>query len=195
MAPERGGGWVVSVRSNELSAAPWKNTLRIDSREDLRAVGIRGRHGAGELQGVRRRPTRPTRRAAVLTARMLLRWALAGFLAFAGVGHFARPDEFLAQVPPYLPAPELLVAASGVVELLLAVALVALPRHRRIVGFVVLLFFLAVLPGNIAQYTEGRDAFGLNTDGERLTRVLLSPLLWLWATAAGDLWPRPRRRV
>lgn len=125
--------------------------------------------------------------------RRVLRWALAGFLAFAGVGHFTRPEEFLAQVPPYLPEPELLVAVSGVVELGLALALVALPRHRRTVGLLVLLFFLAVLPGNIAQYTEGRDAFGLDTDAARLTRVLLSPLLWVWATAAGDLWPRPGR--
>lgn len=125
--------------------------------------------------------------------RTLLRWALAAFLGFAGVSHFTNPDEFLAQVPPYLPAPELLVAVSGVVEIALAIVLVAFPRWRRATGFATLLFFLAVLPGNIAQYTEGRDAFGLNSDEARLVRVLLSPLLWAWATAAGDLWPRPRR--
>jgi uncharacterized membrane protein len=124
--------------------------------------------------------------------RRVLRWALAAFLAVAGAGHFLRPEAFLAQVPPYLPAPELLVAVSGVVELGLALALVALPTHRRLLGAAVLLFFVAVLPGNIAQYTEARDAFGLDTDAARLTRVLLSPLLWVWATAAGDLWPRPR---
>jgi uncharacterized membrane protein len=126
--------------------------------------------------------------------RRLLRYALAGFLGFAGVGHFTNAEEFLAQVPPYLPAPELLVAVSGVVEIALALGLIALPRWRRALGLVTLLFFLAVLPGNIAQYTEARDAFGLNSDAARLTRLLLSPLLWLWATAAGDLWPRPRGR-
>jgi uncharacterized membrane protein len=126
--------------------------------------------------------------------RTLLRWALAAFIGTAGVGHFTNAEEFLAQVPPYLPAPELLVTISGVVEIALAVALVVLPRWRRAVGFATLLFLLAVLPGNIAQYTEARDAFGLNSDAARLTRVLLSPLLWVWATAAGDLWPRPRRR-
>jgi len=124
--------------------------------------------------------------------RALLRWALAAFLATAGAGHFLRPDEFLQQVPPYLPAPELLVAVSGVVELALALALVALPHHRRLVGLLVALLFLAVLPGNIAQYTEARDAFGLDSDAARLTRLALHPLLWLWALAAGDLWPRPR---
>ena len=125
----------------------------------------------------------------------LLRWGLGAFLATAGVGHFTNAEEFLAQVPPYLPEPELLVAVSGVVELLLAAALIALPRWRRAVGFAALLFLVAVTPGNIAQYTEARDAFGLNSDAARLTRVLLSPLLWVWAGAAADLWPRPRRRV
>jgi uncharacterized membrane protein len=126
--------------------------------------------------------------------RRLLRWSLAAFIGTAGVGHFTNAEEFLAQVPPALPAPELLVAVSGVVEIALAVALIALPRWRRAVGFATLLFLLAVLPGNIAQYTEARDAFGLNSDGARLVRVLLSPVLWVWATAAGDLWPRPRHR-
>ncbi len=126
--------------------------------------------------------------------RRLLRWALAVFLATAGAGHFLRPEEFLQQVPPYLPAPELLVAVSGIAELGLALALVVLPRHRRTVGLLAALFFLAVLPGNVAQYTEARDAFGLDSDTARLTRLALHPLLLLWAAVAGDLWPRPRSR-
>jgi uncharacterized membrane protein len=121
---------------------------------------------------------------------VLLRWALAAFLATAGVGHFVAPEEFLAQVPPYLPAPELLIAVSGVVELAIALALVALPRYRRLTGVIAALFFVAILPGNVAQYTEARDAFGLTSDAARLTRLVLHPLLWVWAFTAGDLWQR-----
>ncbi len=126
--------------------------------------------------------------------RRLLRVALGLFLGFAGVNHFTNAEEFLAQVPPYLPGPEVLVAVSGVVELLLAAGLLLLPRWRAAVGLAALLFLVAVTPGNLAQYTEARDAFGLDTDAARLTRLLLSPLLWVWASAAADLWPRPRRR-
>jgi len=158
-----------------------------------RAEGRRpsGLRGAGELVlGLLRRVDGPQS-----ATRRLLRYSLAAFLAVAGVGHFTNTEEFLAQVPPYLPAPTLLVLVSGVVELALAAALVLLPRRRAAVGLAVLALFIAVLPGNIAQYTEARDAFGLDTDAARLTRILLSPLLWLWALAAGDIWPRPRRRV
>jgi hypothetical protein len=40
----------------------------------------------------------------------------------------------------------------------------------------VALFFVAVFPGNIAQYTEHRAAFGLNTDTARLVRLFFQPL-------------------
>ena len=100
----------------------------------------------------------------------------------------------MAQVPPYLPAPELLIAVSGAVELALAIALVALPRYRRLMGVAAALFFVVILPGNVAQYTGARDAFGLTSDAARLTRLALHPLLWVWALTAGDLWPRRRRR-
>jgi uncharacterized membrane protein len=155
-------------------------------------VGDTGEHMGGRTMWGRLRALLQRVDGPQSPVRMLLRFALAAFLAFAGVGHFVDPEQFLAQVPPYLPAPELLVLVSGVVELGLAAALVLLPRRRAAVGVVVLLFFLAVLPGNIAQYTEGRDAFGLDTDMARLVRVLLSPLLWVWALAATDVWPRPR---
>jgi uncharacterized membrane protein len=148
------------------------------------------RHTWEGLLGLVRRVDGPQR-----PLRLVLRLALAVFLAVAGVGHFTNTEEFLAQVPPYLPAPTLLVLVSGVVELMLAAALLLLPRRRAAVGLAVLLLFLAVLPGNIAQYTEARDAFGLDTDTARLVRILLSPLLWIWALAATDIWPPVRRPV
>ena len=126
--------------------------------------------------------------------RRLLRLALGLFLAVAGVGHLVRPDDFLAQVPPWMPAADAVVLLSGLVELALAAAVLLLPRWRGPVAVAVALLFLAVLPGNIAQYTEARDAFGLDSDGARLTRLVLHPLLWLWALAAGDVWPPVRRR-
>jgi uncharacterized membrane protein len=125
--------------------------------------------------------------------RRALRVLLGSFLAFAGIGHLVRPEEFLAQVPAWMPAPEAIVLISGLVELLLAAAVLLLPRWRRPVAIVVALFFLAILPGNIAQYTEARDAFGLTSDAARLTRLALHPLLWLWALAAGDVWPPVQR--
>lgn len=118
-------------------------------------------------------------------------------LLFTGTAHltFAR-SEFRAQVPSWLPLdPDFVVVASGIVELGLAVALLAVWRQpaRAIVGAVVAAFFVAILPGNIAQFTEHRDGFGLDTDAARGIRLLFQPLLVVWALAATDAWPQWRR--
>ena len=123
--------------------------------------------------------------------------ALGAAMLFAGTGHltFAR-KEFQAQVPPWVPLdPDLVVLASGVVELAVGAALVVTWRQpaRALVGVATALLFVAVFPGNIAQYTEGRDAFGLDTDRARLVRLFFQPVLivWaLWATRASLLWRR-----
>ena len=51
----------------------------------------------------------------------------------------------------------------------------ALYRRKAYVGIIAALFFVAVFPGNIAQYTEHRAAFGLETDTARLVRLFLQP--------------------
>ncbi len=128
----------------------------------------------------------------------LARWLLAGFLLVAGVGHFINADTFLAQVPPWLPFPAAIVALSGVVELSLAVSLIALPRWRTQVGWVVAAFFIAVFPGNISQFVTQTDAFGLDSDLSRAIRLLFQPVLvvWaLWCTGAWQAWMSRRRQA
>ena len=126
--------------------------------------------------------------------RLVLRLALAAFLATAGVGHFVATETFLAQVPAWMPFEREVVLVSGVVELVLAVVVATASSRRTLVALVVVAFLHVVLPGNIAQWLEGVDAFGLDTDRARLLRLVVGhPLLVLWALAAGDVWPAPRR--
>ncbi|MEY3073057.1 MAG: hypothetical protein RLZZ353_1253 [Actinomycetota bacterium] len=128
--------------------------------------------------------------------RLVLRLALAAFLATAGVGHFVATETFLAQVPAWMPFEREVVLVSGVVELVLAAAVALASSRRTLVALVVVTFLHVVLPGNIAQWLEGVDAFGLDTDRARLLRLVVGhPLLVLWALAAGDVWPAPRRSV
>jgi uncharacterized membrane protein len=109
-------------------------------------------------------------------------------LLFAGTAHLTLArEEFQAQVPSWVPLdPDLVVVASGIVEICLGLALLTLWRQpaRGIAGAITAAFFVAVFPGNIAQFTEHRDAFGLDTDAKRAVRLLFQPLLVLWALAA-----------
>ena len=115
---------------------------------------------------------------------------LGAVLAFAGVGHltFARTD-FQAQVPAWVPLnTDFVVLASGVVEIAFGGALLAtwVQPRRALVGAVAAAFFVAVFPGNIAQYTGHRDAFGLDNDTKRFVRLLFQPALVAWAVWATD---------
>jgi uncharacterized membrane protein len=49
------------------------------------------------------------------------------------------------------------------------------------VGLIVAIFFILIFPGNINQYVNGIDAFGLDTDQKRLIRLFFQPLLVVWA--------------
>jgi uncharacterized membrane protein len=129
--------------------------------------------------------------------RTIARWALGGTLVVAGTGHLTtQRQEFRAQVPEWVPLDDdLVVLASGVVEIALGLALLLLGRQRAAVGLVVAGFFVVIFPGNIAQYAEGTDAFGLDTDTKRLVRLFFQPVLvvWaLWSTGASRWFVRRR---
>jgi hypothetical protein len=88
----------------------------------------------------------------------------------AGVLHLTtQRQEFQAQVPAWFPVDDdLTVLGSGVAEIALGAAFVALPRRRKL---------------------EGTDAFGLDTDTKRLVRLFFQPLLVLAALFGGG-WSR-----
>lgn len=108
---------------------------------------------------------------------------LGSMLVTAGIGHltFLRKD-FRAQVPDWVPLQkDDTVVYSGFAEIALGAALIAPGKYEKEVGKVAALFFTAVFPGNIAQYTHHRNAFGLDTDGKRFARLFFQPVLIYWA--------------
>ena len=158
--------------------------------QPLRRAGL-SLSWAGEIcRTIATVPDTETRVDGVDHLRTVLRWILGGALIFAGVAHLTtQRSEFQAQVPAWFPIDEdLVVIASGIVEIALGVFLIALVRHRVIVGTVVAAFFVAVFPGNIAQWTEGVDAFGLDTDAKRFARLFFQPVLVIWALYATGAW-------
>jgi uncharacterized membrane protein len=116
-------------------------------------------------------------------------------LAYAGVGHLTTSRaEFQAQVPTvFADYADFVVLASGVVEIALGVGLIALWKYRVQIGWVVAAFFVAVFWGNISQYVNHVDAFGLDTDTKRLVRLFFQPLLVMWALGSTGAWSARKR--
>ena len=115
--------------------------------------------------------------------RLLARVGLGAGLIYAGISHlsFSRL-EFQAQVPLWLALdPNFVVIASGVVEILLGLGLLSFGKLVPLAGIAAAVFFVVIFAGNINQYVEGIDAFGLDTDQARLQRLFFQPVLVLWA--------------
>ena len=114
---------------------------------------------------------------------------LGAALIYTGILHLTSSRlEFQAQVPTWVPfSPDFIVLASGVVEIVLGIALASL-RRRREIGIATALFFIAIFPGNISQYVNKVDAFGLDSDQARFIRLLFQPILVTWALWSTEAW-------
>ena len=106
--------------------------------------------------------------------------------------------DFQAQVPDWVPmSKDLVVILSGIVEMILGLALLFWKNQRVKVGWFLAIFFVLIFPGNIAQYVDGKDAFGvLDSDRARLIRLFFQPVLiaWvLWSTGAWTAWRNSKK--
>lgn len=123
-------------------------------------------------------------------AKTFLRVLLGVFMTYAGISHLTvARQEFLAQVPSWFPQDpgfqDFVVLASGVVEIALGIGMILLYKYKGVVGVLLALFYVVIFPGNISQYVNGINAFGLDTDQARLIRLFFQPVLIacaLWST-------------
>lgn len=117
------------------------------------------------------------------TTQKVFRIILGIFMISAAVGHLTfQRVEFQAQVPHWFPiGKDLTVVLSGIVEAALGLALLFWKTQRVNVGIALSIFYVLIFPGNIAQYLNHTNAFGLNSDNARLARLFFQPVLILWA--------------
>jgi len=122
---------------------------------------------------------------------------LGAALLFTGKGHLTTSREaFQAQVPKVFgDYADAVVLISGVVELLLGLGLIVLWKYRVQMGLLAATFFVAVFWGNISQYINHVDAFGLDTDTKRFVRLLFQPALVAWALVSTGAWSSLRSRM
>jgi len=118
--------------------------------------------------------------------RTAARWSLVVLLAAAGLSHLTWGRRgYRIVVPDWSTRltgldKDAIVVGSGVAELMLAGAVATIPRQRS-VGWLVAAFFVAVFPGNVHQWRTGRGAPMLRSDRARFVRLLLQPVLVVWA--------------
>lgn len=121
----------------------------------------------------------------------IFRILLAVFMVYAGLSHLTfNRLEFQAQVPDWvLLSKDIVVIISGLVEMILGLGLLFWQNQRSNFGWALAIFFVLIFPGNIAQYMNGTDAFGiLDSDGARFRRLFFQPVLIAWALWSSGVW-------
>ncbi len=130
--------------------------------------------------------------------RHILRWLLALIYLIAGVAHLRSPSGFVQITPDWVPFPDIVVAATGVCEVLGALALL-FPniRLRRAAGYAFAAYAICVYPANIKHALEG-IAIGGNAQSwwYHGPRLAFQPVFVWWALYAVGIisWPFGARR-
>jgi|TARA_R100000049_G_scaffold4371_1_gene9923 uncharacterized membrane protein len=125
-------------------------------------------------------------------ARTATRWLLALLYLAAGILHVVVPGPFLSIMPGFVPLPEAVVFATGVAEILGAIALAQRfsPALRAAGGIGLALYALCVWPANIQHMmidlASADGGLGL---GYHIPRMMAQPvIIWaaLWASHVID---------
>ena len=117
----------------------------------------------------------------------LSRYLMAALYVGAGTLHFVQPAVFARIVPPYLPAPRVLVAVSGAAEIAGGLGLL-LPATRRPAALGLMLLLVAVFPANVYMARHNAALF-------RLPAWAVWGRLPLQAVLIGWAWQVARRPV
>ena len=121
----------------------------------------------------------------------IFRVLLAVFMIYAGLSHLSfNRIEFQTQVPDWVPmSKDLVVVLSGIVEMILGLALLFWKNKCAKIGWALAIFFVLIFPGNLAQYLDGKDSFGaLDSDRARLIRLFFQPIFIIWALWSSGAW-------
>lgn len=81
-------------------------------------------------------------------ARRWMRWLIAAGFVLGGTMHFMATDAYVGVMPPYIPAPRLMVLVSGVFEIAGGIGLL-IPALRKWAAWGLVALLVAVFPANV----------------------------------------------
>ena len=111
------------------------------------------------------------------------RIAMSIMLVFTAIGHFAFTKGMSMMIPEFIPFKENVVYITGIFEILLAIGL-QIPKLRLVSGWILVIFFLLILPANINASIHKVNYQNGTFDGNGLLylwfRIPLQILFIIW---------------
>ena len=110
--------------------------------------------------------------------------AMSVMLIFTGISHFLYPDGMALMLPGFIPFKKEVIYLTGVIEIAAAAGLLIL-RLRKHTAWLLIIFFIAILPANIHAAIHHVNLRTATFDGSGLNylwfRVPLQILFIAWA--------------
>lgn len=113
------------------------------------------------------------------------RIAMSVMLVFTAIAHFAYTEGMAMMLPEFIPYKNLVVYFTGIVELAAAIGLL-LPKYKKLTAWLLIIFFVLILPANIyaamhqVNYQTGSyDGKGLDYLWLRIP-VQIFYIVWTW---------------
>jgi len=111
------------------------------------------------------------------------RIALSTMLIFTGISHFFFTDGMAMMIPPFIPFKVEVVYLTGIIEIIAAIALF-IPSLRILTAWLLIAFFVLILPANIYASIKQVDIQKATYDGVGLVhlwfRIPLQILFIIW---------------
>lgn len=122
------------------------------------------------------------------------RIALSAMLLFTSMGHFAFTEGMTMMLPPFIPFKTGIVYFTGIVEILAAIGIL-IRKTRVFTGWMLIIFFVLILPANIHAAINHIDYQNATTSGNGMAylwfRVPLQLLFIVWTYLSAVNRPKP----
>ena len=93
------------------------------------------------------------------------RIAMATMLVITGVAHFFYTEGMALMLPDFIPYKRPIVYATGIIEIIAAMGML-IPAYQKLTGWLVILFFILILPSNIYSAIQHVNMEAATYDGE-----------------------------
>lgn len=91
---------------------------------------------------------------------IVIKIILALFIIYGGVQHFVKPDFYLPFVPSFLPYPMAIIYISGIIEIVLGIALLLSKKYAKLGALGILVLMILFLPIHIWDVFSETPAIG-----------------------------------
>jgi len=94
--------------------------------------------------------------------------AMSAMLIFAAIGHFAFSEGMAMMLPDFIPFKIEIVYITGILEVAAAIGLL-MPKNRVLTAWLLIAFFILILPANIYAAIHEIDFQNMNIEGKGLS--------------------------